>query len=184
MTDLPTLLAYTALADQEAFAQLYQRTRARAWAICLRLLRDRQAAEDAMQDAYVKVWNQAATYRPQLGLAEAWLASIVRHTCLDHLRDSRRTASRRVELDDVAETAELADPRSPEVLMASRLGGREEECIDQLQERQRDLLTAAYVMGQSHAELARERQMPLGTVKTLIRRAIVAVRDCLRRLPA
>jgi RNA polymerase sigma-70 factor (ECF subfamily) len=181
MPDLQSLLAYTALADREAFSQLYAATRSRAWAICLRLLRDTAAAEEAMQDAYVKVWSQAGSYRPHLGSPEAWLSALVRNTCLDHLRASQREAQYVVanpsEDDD---PPEIADHRTPEALLEAGMQGQKmQDCLGQLQPRQRELLAAAYVMGQSHAEVARERAMPLGTVKTLIRRAVLALRDCL-----
>ncbi|MFZ5577813.1 MAG: sigma-70 family RNA polymerase sigma factor [Pseudomonadota bacterium] len=182
MPDLQSLLAYTALADRDAFGQLYAATQHRAWAICLRLLRDRPAAEEAMQDAYVKVWHQAGSYRPSLGSPEAWLSALVRNTCLDRLRASKREAQYVVPMqgDDENELSEIPDHRTPEHLLEAGLHGRQmEDCLGQLQPRQRDLLAAAYVLGQSHAEVARERAMPLGTVKTLIRRTVQFLRDCL-----
>ena len=185
MPDLQSLLAYTALADREAFAQLYAATRSRAWAICLRLLRDTAAAEEAMQDAYVKIWSQAASYRPHLGSAEAWLSALVRNTCLDRLRASKREAQHVLAMQPQGDEGnddpvEIADHRTPEALLEAGLQGQAmEDCLGRLQPRQRDLLAAAYVMGQSHAEVARERAMPLGTVKTLIRRAVLLLRDCL-----
>ncbi len=184
MSDLSALLAYTALADHKAFAALFDQTRARSWAICMRLLGDRQLAEDAMQDAYVKIWHQASSYRPHLGDPDAWLATVVRNTCRDALRSLRREGVHRVDAgDEHGNLPEVADLRTPESLLASRMGGRMEDCFEQLAPRQRDLLCAAYVMGQSHGELARERSLPLGTVKTLIRRAVLALRDCLGALP-
>ncbi len=180
MSDLSALLAYTALADQQAFAELYAQTRMQSWAICLRLLGDRQLAEDAMQDAYVKIWHQAGSYRPHLGDSQAWLATVVRNTCRDRLRGLRRESAHRVDAsDDHGDPPDVADHRTPEALLAARMGGDLEDCFEQLAPRQRDLLTAAYVMGQSHGELARERALPMGTVKTLIRRAVLALRDCL-----
>lgn len=186
MPDLQSLLAYTALADRDAFGQLYAATQNRAWAICLRLLRDRSAAEEAMQDAYVKVWHQAASYRPSLGSPEAWLSALVRNTCLDRLRASKREAQYVVPLqgENDDDLPEIPDHRTPEHLLEAGLQGRQmEDCMGQLQPRQRDLLAAAYVLGQSHAEVARERVMPLGTVKTLIRRAVLFLRDCLGEGP-
>ena len=182
MPDLQSLLAYTALADRDAFSQLYAATRSRAWAICLRLLRDTAAAEEAMQDAYVKIWSQAASYRPHLGSPEAWLSALVRNTCLDRLRAGKREAQYLVPMQTDADDdpPEIADHRTPEALLEAGLQGRQmEDCLGQLQPRQRDLLAATYVLGQSHAEVARERTLPLGTVKTLIRRAVLALRDCL-----
>lgn len=182
MPDLQSLLAYTALADRDAFSQLYAATRSRAWAICLRLLRDTAVAEEAMQDAYVKIWHQAASYRPHLGSPEVWLSALVRNTCLDRLRAMQRESRYLVPMrsGDDDDPPEIADHRTPEAVLEAGLQGRKlEDCFGQLQARQRDLLAAAYIMGQSHTEVARERAMPLGTVKTLIRRAVLLLRDCL-----
>ena len=183
MSDLSALLAYTALADQQAFAELYETTRAHSWAICRRMLGDEQLAEDAMQDAYVKIWHQAGSYRPQLGDAQAWLATVVRNACRDRLRAlSREGAHLSDRADALGDPPEVADHRTPEAVLDARMSGSVEDCFEQLAARQRDLLTAAYVMGQTHGELARERGLPLGTVKTLIRRAVLALRSCLGAL--
>jgi RNA polymerase sigma-70 factor (ECF subfamily) len=182
MPDLSALLAYTALADQQAFAELYERTRAHSWTICRRMLGDEQLAEDAMQDAYVKIWHQAGSYRPHLGDAQAWLATVVRNACRDRLRALSRESAYlyRNDRDDAqGDPPDVADPRTPEAVLDARMSGSVEDCFEQLAARQRDLLTAAYVMGQTHGELARERGLPLGTVKTLIRRAVLALRACL-----
>ncbi len=180
MPDLSALLAYTALADQQAFAELYEQTRARSWTICRRMLGDDQLAEDAMQDAYVRIWHQAGSYRPHLGDAQAWLATVVRNVCRDRLRAlSREGAHRSDGADAQGDPPEVADHRTPEAVLDARMRSSVEDCFEQLAPRQRDLLTAAYVMGQTHGELARERGLPLGTVKTLIRRAVLALRACL-----
>ncbi len=179
MPDLQRLLAFSALGDRDAFAQLYEATRRRAWAICLRLLRDPAQAEDAMQDAYVKVWHQARRYRPALGAAEAWLAAVVRNTCLDRIRASRRDPAE--SLDQLPEQAQpqdsAADPQQR--LQASLSQRRLQHCFEQLQPRQRELLSDSYILGLSHAELSARRGLALGTVKTLIRRSVLALRECL-----
>lgn len=182
MADLASLVAYTALGDRDAFAKLYRATRSRGWAICMRLLRDRAAAEDALQDAYVKVWQQAASYRQHLGTVEAWFSTIVRNTCLDRLRTQERDA-RLLEDSPLEESVEAhvcnVDTTPEMQLMLTGQRHRLQECIDQLDVRQQDLVVSAYVMGQSHAELAAERRLPLGTVKSLIRRAVLWLRDCM-----
>lgn len=180
MPDLEKLLAFTALGDRGAFAELYEATRRRAWAICLRLLRTTDLAEDAMQDAYVKIWHQAASYRPAAGAAEPWLAAIVRNTCLDRLRALRREQTRSLD-DELEHVAEIADPAPDpqQRLEASMSQGRLQECFDALKMQQRELLTESYVLGLSHAELSAQRGMALGTVKTVIRRAVLALRECL-----
>ena len=118
-----------------------------------------------------------------VGSHQAWLATVVRNTCRDALRSLRRESAHRVDVDgESGNPPEVADLRTPERLLESRMGSRVEDCFEQLAPRQRDLLCAAYVMGQSHGELARERSLPLGTVKTVIRRAVAALRDCLGAL--
>lgn len=179
MPDLEKLLAYTALADQQAFAALYQATRRRAWAICLRLLRDPSVAEDAMQDAYVKVWHQAASYRPAQGSAQAWLAAVVRNTCLDKLRAlGREPVDSMDAMDAPVDPADTA-PGPEQVLERSMSHGTLERCFGALKPQQRELLTQTYVMGHSHRELASQSGIALGTIKTVIRRAVIALRECL-----
>ncbi len=180
MVNLEALIAFSALSDREAFARLYAATRPHAWAICLRLLRQREAAEEAMQDAYIKIWHQAAHYRPQLGDARGWLATIVRNTCLDHLRRQRRDDRHRVDPDPEDAELEGIDPRSPEALLEVSASASLDDCMERLDLRQRDLLTESYVLGLSHTELAARRSMPLGSVKTAIRRGLQALRDCLK----
>ena len=179
MPDLEKLLAFTALGDRAAFAELYEATRRRAWGICLRLLREHDLAEDAMQDAYVKIWHQAGSYRPAVGNAEAWLAAVVRNTCLDRLRSRRRERSE--SLDELALAEHIADaaPGPEQRMEASLSQGRLQQCFDALKAQQRELLTDSYVLGLSHAELSARRGMALGTVKTIIRRSVLALRDCL-----
>jgi RNA polymerase sigma-70 factor (ECF subfamily) len=139
-----------------------QPTRSRCWAICLRLSRDGAQAEDAMQDAYVEVRHQAGSYRPHLGSPESWLATLVRNTCLDRLRPGRREAQHLIDLRTDDDPPEIADHRMPEALLeASMTVGGVDNCLEQMQPHQRDLLTVTYVMGQSHAEVSQERAMRL-----------------------
>jgi RNA polymerase sigma-70 factor (ECF subfamily) len=179
MPDLEKLLAYTALADQKAFAELYEATRRRGWAICLRLLRDPAQAEDALQDAYVKVWHQASSYRPEQGAAEAWLATVVRNTCLDKLRAKGREPVESIDAMEVPLDPADAAPGPEQLLERSMSHGALARCFDELKPQQRELLTHSYVMGMSHGELAKLTGTALGTIKTIIRRAIITLRECL-----
>lgn len=177
--DLEKLLAYAALGDHQAFASVYDATRRRAWAICLRLLRDRALAEDALQDAYVKVWHQAVNYRPAQGAAEAWLATVVRNTCLDKLRALKREPVDSMDAMHTPLDPADAAPGPEQQLERSMSHGSLDRCFGQLKAQQRELLTHSYVMGLSHGELAARTGMALGTIKTIIRRAILALRACL-----
>ena len=180
MVNLEALIAFSALSDRDAFSRLYAATRVQAWAICVRLLQQREAAEEAMQDAYIKIWHEAAHYRPQLGDARGWLATIVRNTCLDHLRRRRRDNQHRVDPGPDGAELEAIDLRSPEALLEASASASVEDCMGRLESRQRDLLTESYVLGLSHTELAARRSMPLGSVKTAIRRGLQALRNCLK----
>jgi RNA polymerase sigma-70 factor (ECF subfamily) len=179
------LIARVAVGDRGSFKALYQLTSPRLFAMCLRLLRVRELADEALQDAFIKIWNSAASYRPERGTALGWLARIVRNQCLDHLRNRRVETGQRVDLrsDDDAdflETLADVDQKSPEELAeAASENKRLGRCLQTLKPQQQELISVAYTEGLSHSELARRFTLPLGTVKTLIRRALLSLKVCL-----
>ena len=179
------LMARVAVGDRNSFKALYQLTSPRLFAMCLRLLRARELAEDALQDAFIKIWNSAASYRPERGTALGWLARIVRNQCLDYLRNRRVETTHRVDPhgdgdEDLLNTLAAADQKSPERLAeAASENERLARCLQALKSQQQELISVAYTEGLSHSELARRFTLPLGTVKTLIRRALLSLKVCL-----
>lgn len=187
--DLRALLHATAAGDRAAFATLYHRTEAHLFAVALRILGTRQAAEDVLQDAFVNVWNRATSFRDtvdgQTIAPMTWLIAVVRHRALDALRQSRRRPEEPLPDDDSGEPARhddpgaAADPSALDLLDAAsaRLGIA--ECLGQLDAPQRQSLALAYYQGLTHTEAAAQMGAPLGSVKAWIRRGLQRLRDCL-----
>jgi RNA polymerase sigma-70 factor (ECF subfamily) len=155
---LVRLLGGIALHDQQAFKQLYDQVSPKLFAIALRILRDRGRAEEVLQDAFVNVWNSAASYNPSLAAPMTWLITIVRNRSLDYMRRIDRAE---VELDD--DLAAVLESDVPARLDAG----------------QRQAIAFSYFQGLSHSELAANLQVPIGTVKTWIRRGLEKLRRCL-----
>lgn len=175
---LAGLLARVAAGDERAFQQLYEASASHLFAVALRIMKARDAAEDVMQDAFVRIWDSAAGYAPEKGTPLAWMAAIVRHRAIDALR--RRRAH--VPLDDAAESA-LVDP-SIDALGSALLGAEARRlmaCLDGLGPEQKRCVLLAYFDGLTQEELARRIEAPLGTVKSWLRRSLMHLKECLER---
>lgn len=182
---LVDLLARCALADQRALAELYRQTRSRLYAVALRMLRDTDAAEEALQESFVKVWRNAGRYREDLAAPMTWLTSVVRNQCLDMLRRGQPEKTQRVLLDEDDDTLERMADETPDPMalaMNSQAAASLTQCLDRLKDQQQRLIARAFYEGLSHSELATATGLPLGTVKTNIRRGLAALRSCLEGL--
>jgi RNA polymerase sigma-70 factor, ECF subfamily len=173
--DIGDLLARCGLGDRAAFARLYGLAGGKLYGVALRILGNRSDAEEAVQEAFVKIWHSAGRYQAGRGSAQGWLVSIARNQAIDLLR-TRRGPTR-----DIADMVELADPGpTPE---ASALGAddrrRIEDCLGRLPRDRAQAVQAAYVEGWSYDELARRFDVPLNTMRTWLRRALIALRECL-----
>lgn len=168
------LLHRCASGDRTAFRLLYDRWGNRLYGIALRITRQAATASDAMQEAFVQIWQQAHRFNPERGGPDAWLISIVRYRALDIVRrQSRETPG--------YEPAERED-ESPDALghlISSAEGVALHRCLGALEEDRRRLVVLAFVDGLSHSELAERLAIPLGTVKSWIRRSLMALRECL-----
>lgn len=171
------LLARTALGDRRAFRGLYGSSNAKLFAICLRILRDRAEAEEALQEIYVKVWRRAARYSSERAGAMAWLSAIARNHAIDRVR-ARRAAT--VDLDKAADIADRDhDPEERAVLAGE--GRRIAACMEELEADRAAAVREAYVEGYSYEELAGRYGVPLNTMRTWLRRSLIKLRKCLER---
>jgi RNA polymerase sigma-70 factor (ECF subfamily) len=172
---LDTLLVACAAGDRRAFRRLYDEDSARLYGLALRILRQPSAAADALQDAFLQIWQKASSFDPARGSAKAWLASIVRYRALD----TAQRRAREVLTDDpaLADEAEEFDPVA--ALSARRDGDRLHTCLGGLEDRSRQAIVLAFVDGLTHTEIATRITTPLGTVKAWIRRGLAALRSCL-----
>lgn len=182
---LHALLARVALHDRAALRQLYDACAGRLLAIAQRLLDDRAAAEDVVQDTFVTVWQRASQF-PQLRTSPlAWLTTITRHRAIDLLRRRRPEASLTWTDDDGQEhqhdVPDEADA-PPEQLERAQDEGRLSLCMGRLDDEPRRALMLAYYEGLTHEQLAARLARPLGTVKAWVRRSLLQLRGCLEAL--
>ena len=169
MTDSPGRSALQRLAagDARALAEFYDLHSSLAYGLALRILRERTEPEDAVQEAFVQVWRQAARYDPERGTPEAWLCAIVRTRAIDRLR---RRVSRREQPDDPGAVPASRTPARENVLAVRK-------ALETLSADQRRALELAYYEGLTQSEIAARLNEPLGTVKTRIRTAMIRLRE-------
>ncbi|MEO8740369.1 MAG: sigma-70 family RNA polymerase sigma factor [Casimicrobiaceae bacterium] len=175
---LMDLLARTALADQRAFAELYNLTSAHLYAVALRILRQSASAEEVLQESFVNIWHHAGSYVAARSQPLTWLTSIVRNRCLDQLR--RREVDT-LTIDDEDERMTLRDEgQTPlEMLVSGAEARAVAGCVETLEAGQKQAVALAFYRGLSHAELAAHLREPLGTVKSWVRRGLELLKTCL-----
>ena len=180
-SELMTLLDRIAAQDDSALRQLYERTASPLLGLALRILRNRHAAEDVLQEAFLSIWRGAGNYRASLSPPMAWLGLIVRSRALDALRKrSSDRADLMNELDEVlSETLEGDSPNPMDSADASEQAFALHHCLGKLEHQHRQAVSLAYLRDLSHSELAAQLQLPLGTVKTWIRRGLEQLRRCM-----
>lgn len=162
--------------DQRAFEELYRFTAPRLHALAVRLLRNESLAEECLQDVYVRIWRHAHEYKRERAAPLTWMIGILRHRALDLLRQ-RRHETTLEEPDDIERLADAyAAPAGDDMEDDARALYA---CLGQLREEQRRCLQLAYFDHLSHAEMAERLHVPLGTVKTWVRRALEQLRRCL-----
>src|SRR5881227_2367043 len=166
------LLVRVADRDREAFELLYQRYVRSVFGLALRRLRDRQRAEDAVQETFTAVWRSAGSYRPERGPAAPWLYAIARNAVVDRLRSRSELP---VEPPDMTSD----EPGPAERAESSFVSWRVHRALETLPEREREVVELAYWSGQSQSEVASFLDIPLGTVKTRTRSALAHLADVL-----
>ncbi len=169
-------LIRTGQEDRDAFRAVYRMTSAKLFGICLRICGDRQGAEDVLHDVYLTIWNRAGAYQPGRASPISWLATIARNRAIDW---RRRQARGRVvpveEADHIADGAAAQD----DVMLADEANARLHHCLQGIEGRQRSAIRSAFFGGLTYAELAERQAVPLGTMKSWVRRGLLALRGCL-----
>jgi RNA polymerase sigma factor (sigma-70 family) len=182
-TQLIALLDRVALADESALRELYDLTSSKLYGVAVRVVSKREWAEDVLQEAYLNIWRIAQDYKATLSPPMAWMGLVVRSRGLDFLR---RRASERIdrmqELDDMISDTVAGDAANPmDTTQASEQAWALHQCLTQLEGKQREVVSLAYLRDLSHSELAGQLKLPLGTVKTWIRRGLEQLRGCMAR---
>ena len=175
---LVAALRGVAAGSQPALAEVYQKTSAKLFGICIRILGERSEAEDALQDIYINVWRKAGSFDPAKASPITWLATLARNRSIDRKRSQGSRPAAPVE-----EAAEIPDtaPSALDQLETAEEGGRIASCLGELEDRQNRAIRAAFYEGLSYPDLAQSWSVPLGTVKSWIRRGLLRLKDCLER---
>ncbi|GGD96092.1 RNA polymerase sigma factor [Aureimonas endophytica] len=171
-------LRAVARGDRAALGDVYRLTSAKLFGVILRILSDRDEAEDVLQEVYLTVWNKADRFDEGRASPITWLVAIARNRAIDRLRSlgPRRAGER------PAEEAEAVADGGPGPLIAleeSDEARRLLACLETVEARARGAIVAAFYEGRTYEDLARAGGLPLGTMKSLIRRALLRLRGCL-----
>jgi RNA polymerase sigma factor (sigma-70 family) len=183
-TELIALIERVAAKDEAALRELYDKTSSKLYGLALRVVSSRDHAEDVLQETYMNIWRIAGDYRASLSPPMAWMGIIVRSRALDFLR--RRASERAdtsLELDDILSESLAGDAANPaDIAQASEMAWALNECLRKLEAKHREVVSLAYLRDLSHGELAQRLKLPLGTVKTWIRRGLEQLRGCMARV--
>jgi RNA polymerase sigma factor (sigma-70 family) len=173
--ELVAIMTSIAKGDRIALRPLYDRTSAKLYGICMRLLGDREDAEDVLQNIYVTVWRKAQSFDPDKASVITWLAAIARNKAIDRLRQRKPGG------DPLEAAAALADDRSSalEILEQAQDRARLQDCLDGLDTVPREMIRAAFLDGASYPQLAERQGVPLPTMKSWIRRGLLRLRKCM-----
>jgi RNA polymerase sigma-70 factor (ECF subfamily) len=170
--ELLPLLHKIAKSDKQAFESLYSITSGQIYAVALRMLRKKELAEEATQEAFVRIWYNANQYTQGKGTVLTWMISIVRYRALDMLRYQKVRKEEPLSDDD---SMHIATDSNDEALSDGKL----DTCMDQLENSQRQAIQLAFFNGYSHSEVVEHLDTPLGTIKSWIRRGLKALERCL-----
>jgi RNA polymerase sigma factor (sigma-70 family) len=174
---LATILARVAAQERVALRELYDRTSAKLFGICVRICADEQGAEDVLQEVYVAVWSRAAGYDPERSSPITWLATIARNRAIDWRR-SRHKSDDLLPIDAASSIPDIAIS-APDSIDDARAAARLRGCLGSLDARTEKAIHEAYYGGFSYAELAARNAVPLGTMKSWIRRGLNRLKKCL-----
>jgi RNA polymerase sigma factor (sigma-70 family) len=178
-SQLAAALARVAGGDRAALRLIYQDTSAKLFGVCLRILNDRSEAEDVLQEVYVTVWRKAAAFDPGRASPITWMVAIARNRAIDRLRAT--AVSRRMEPIDAADAVSDPAPAASERVELAQQNQRLAGCLDQLEARHAAAIRAAFLDGATYEELAARMSVPLGTMKSWIRRGLLKLRACLEQ---
>jgi len=180
MNNLDTLLIQAAKKDQQAFQKLYQATSSKLFSLCLRLMKyDNEAAEEVLQEAFIKIWNKADKYNPNSGAAMTWMGTIVRNQSFDRLRSykSRPVLVEEAEFEGVEYTTKDLQPEQQNSQREQLVVFK--QILEKFPQQQQEVITQSLVKGYSHSEIAENTQLPLGTIKSWLRRSLKEIKGAM-----
>jgi RNA polymerase sigma factor (sigma-70 family) len=173
---LAALMGRVAQGERAALRQLYDATSAKLFAVCLRILSDREEAEDVLQEVYVTVWRRADRFDAARASVMTWVSTIARNRAIDRLRARGPLA-----YADQVEELEIPDGgiSAESLLVTAGEEGRLHRCLSELDPRTETVIRTAFFEGVTYEALARRMETPLGTVKSWVRRGLAKLKGCL-----
>ena len=175
--DIEEMIARIKLRDREAFASLYDATSAKLFGVCLRVLKNRNEAEDMLHEVYLRVWQKADTYAVTGHSPMTWLITVARNMSIDRLRKKRPENG-----GDDAIALVADDSPGPEAAAIARSQRAQiEACMAELDTQKADAVRSVYLEGDTYKDLAARYDVPLNTMRTWLRRSLMKLKDCLTR---
>ena len=178
--DHAAALQACARGERQALESIYRHESRYLLGVALRIVRQRQQAEDVLHDAFMAIWTRAASFDATLGSGRGWIYSVTRNLALNSVRNGAREVS----VDE--ETAEALDAQlslqnhqATDAFELRASMGKLNDCLSRLEPARRNCILYAYVDGCSHGEIAERTQTPLGTVKAWIKRSMGSLRECM-----
>lgn len=175
--DIGNLISQCALNNRAAFTELYNLTSGKLFGVVLRILNNRAEAEDALQEIYVKIWNNSDKFAVNQYSPMSWLIVVARNHAIDVIRARKPIA---VDIDDAFDVSD--DSKTPEQeAMNTSEGKRIDNCLQELDEQKAQAVRGAYVEGYSYEELAERFSVPINTMRTWLRRSLISLKECLEQ---
>ena len=171
--------------DSQAFRALYEASSPKLFGFVLRILQKRELAEEVLQESFVSIWNNASSYQSSLAAPMTWMTTIVRNRAFDLLRKLNNGQHYELEIDaeyfdpEIMSALESADASPLQALELSQDAKALASCMSRLEGLHRQAMALAFYHDLSHSEVAEQMQLPMGTVKTWIRRGLDRLRTCL-----
>ncbi len=162
--------------DEQAFARLYDSYSGAIYSVILQVVSDEELASDILQEVFVNIWRKIDLYDAQKGRLFTWMLNIARNASIDMLRSRGYRNSRKNQ--SIRENVDIAGAGNTEQLNIDSIGLR--KMLEKLKPEQRVLIELSYFKGYTHEEIAEQEKIPLGTVKTRIRNALIQLREILK----
>lgn len=176
--DYEAALRACAAGDRLALQSLYREDGRYLLGVALRIVRQRQLAEDVLHDAFVSIWTRAGSFDSQRGSGRGWIYSVVRHQALNQIRATQKEVAADDDALEAAWQEDHGDDVSHKMELQASLG-KLNDCLAHLNEVKRASIVYAYVDGCSHSEIAERLKAPLGSVKAWIKRGLASLRECM-----
>jgi RNA polymerase sigma-70 factor, ECF subfamily len=172
------LISLSKKQDTQLLKALYSATQVRLFSVCLRILKDQQQAEDALQESFLKIWHNAKHFQPNKASAITWLSRIVRNQAIDTLRRRDKLVDHSIDVDEVPEMIDSSPSQSSQ-LEAIEASAKLQHCLSTLKPEQVHCIMASYFQGQTAKQIAEQLQRPVSTVKSWMARSMPVLRQCL-----